>query len=85
MRQALIQLLRGLVNKRIRVTTTEGETFVGVVKLVDEEHQDLVHELLSTNQPQRYEKMGTSIPGWYAIPFEYIEHVREDEQDTSPG
>jgi hypothetical protein len=82
MRQGLIELLKRLVNKMVCVTTTEGETFIGVIKLVDEEHQDLVYELLSTNQPQRYEKMGTSVPGWYTIPFEYIEQVREDDQDT---
>jgi hypothetical protein len=82
-KEALVELLKKLVNKRICVTTTEGETFVAVVLHVDEEHQDVVHELLSTDRPQRYEKMGTSVPGWYVTPFEYIAQVREEEQDRN--
>jgi|DewCreStandDraft_1066081.scaffolds.fasta_scaffold08574_5 small nuclear ribonucleoprotein (snRNP)-like protein len=81
--ETLIELLKKLVNKKIRVTTTTGETYVAILLHVDEEHRDVVHEILSTDRPERYEKMGTSVPGWYVTPFEYIAHVCEDDQDTS--
>lgn len=77
MKADTLQFLKSRINQTIQITTTERETFVATVRVVDEEEKYVIHDLLSTNQPERYEKMGTPINATYVIPFEFIESVQE--------
>jgi|DewCreStandDraft_5_1066085.scaffolds.fasta_scaffold23518_4 hypothetical protein len=81
----VLELLKSRVSRTIQITSTEGETFVAAVQLGDEEEGYVIHELLSTDRPERCEKMGMSIPGWYLTPLEYIAHVCNYYEDIRPG
>lgn len=72
--------LRGFQGKRVRLTSTEGEGMLARVLSVDDEHQDLVVDVLSTNRPEAYERMGRRFDqaGW-VIPFEFIAHIVADD------
>lgn len=64
------------VDKKVRITTVEGETFVAKVIWVDHQNGELVHELITTSQPDRYHRMNKANPeGAYLIPFDYISRV----------
>lgn len=78
-----LQLLKRNVNKRVRIRATTGENILTIVRFVDEEHRDVVHDLISTDRPARYVEMGAPIPGAYVIPFEFIDSVQELPQDAS--
>lgn len=75
--------LRPFQGKVVRLTSTEAEVMLARVLLVDKEHQNVIVEVFSTDQPKRYERWGRghSEAGW-AIPFEFIASVSEgDDSD----
>ncbi|MGH9396159.1 MAG: hypothetical protein ACRD18_04840 [Terriglobia bacterium] len=75
--------LRGFEGQIVRVTSTEGEVMVAKVLSVSEEHLDVVVDVLSTNQPERYERLGKKYTeGAWAIPFEFIASVSPEAHGT---
>jgi hypothetical protein len=67
---------RKFIGKKVRITTTEGEVVISKLLSVDSEHKDLIHDLISTNAPERYHKMGKpDAKGLYALPFEFIASI----------
>ncbi len=73
--------LREFQGKLVRIATTEGEIIAAKVLSVDEEHQDVVLEVLSTNQPERYERLGKRhLEAGWVMPFEYILHIDFEEK-----
>jgi hypothetical protein len=72
------ETLRGFERKIVRLTSTEGEVMIARVLSVDDEHQDVVVDVLSTNQPGRYERLGKKHDeGAWVIPFEYIADIAD--------
>jgi hypothetical protein len=57
--------------------TTEGERIRATVVHVDREHEDVVLDVLETDSPERYARMGRAIgdTSW-VIPFEFIGEIR---------
>jgi hypothetical protein len=68
--------LRQFQDRVVRIRSTEGEVMVAKVVLVDQEHQDLIMDVLSTDQPDRYDRLGKKYDecAW-AIPFEFIADI----------
>ena len=54
---------------------TEGEVLLAKAVLVDDEHEDVIYDLISTTQPERYTKSPKESA--FAIPFGYIAGVEE--------
>lgn len=80
MLSSYFEKLRGVEGKVIRINSTEGEVIVAKVLSVSEEHQDIVVDVLSTNQPERYAKLGKQYTeGAWVIPFEFIESINPEE------
>jgi hypothetical protein len=77
-----IRKLSASVDKKVRIVTTEGETFVAKVLWVDEEHHDLVYDLISTTTPERYKQLGVRSESACLIPFDYISRI-DMEEDAS--
>lgn len=71
--------LVGFQGKRVRIASTEGEIIIAKVLSVGEEYEDLVVDVLSTNQPERYERLGRkhTEAGW-VIPFQFIADIALD-------
>ena len=68
--------LRAFEQKVVHLTSTEGEAMVARVLWVSEEHCDVTVVVLSTNQPERYVRLGRKhTEGAWVIPFEYIKDV----------
>lgn len=69
--------LRRFEGMVVRVTSTEGEVMTAKVLSVSEEYQDVLLDVLSTNQPERYERLGKKLneAGW-VIPIQYILEVQ---------
>lgn len=62
--------------KVVRLTSTEGEIMIAEVTFVDEEHEDISLGIKSTNQPERYERLGGRFDkGGWVMPFEFIADV----------
>lgn len=65
--------LRNSEGKVVRLTTTEGETMTVKIVSVSEEYQDVVVDVLSTNQPERYLRLGKPhTDGAWVIPIEFL-------------
>jgi small nuclear ribonucleoprotein (snRNP)-like protein len=77
MKADVLAFLKSKLNRTIQITTTEQETLVAIVRVVDEEERYVILDLLSTNQPERYERMGRPVQATYLLPFEFIESVQE--------
>jgi hypothetical protein len=76
MQPALLDKLRMSEGKVVRLTSTEGEVMTAKVLSVSDESQDVVVDVLSTDQPERYERFGKKhSEGAWAIPFDYISEV----------
>jgi hypothetical protein len=68
--------LRAFEGKVVRLTSTEGEALLARVLHVSEDDQDVTIEILSTNQPERYIRLGKNYAeGAWAIPFDFIADV----------
>ena len=71
-----LDALRHFEGKVVRLTTTEDEIIIAKVLSVSDEHQDVVVDVLSTNQPERYVRLGKPhTEGAWAIPFAYLARV----------
>jgi len=71
--------LRRSEGKVVRLTTTESETILARVVSVCDEEKDVVIDVISTNQPERYLRLGRKhTDGAWAIPFEYLARVEAD-------
>jgi hypothetical protein len=82
MNDSIIDKLKKNIRKRVRITATTGENLVVIIRTVDEE-DGVVYDLIETDQPQRYAKMGMPVPGTYLTPFEFIAGVDELETPDS--
>ncbi|MDQ1405236.1 MAG: hypothetical protein QOG55_865 [Acidobacteriaceae bacterium] len=66
--------------KIVHLTSMEGEVITARVLSASDTNQDVVVDVRSTNQPERYERLGKSYnDGAWAIPFEYIQDVEPQE------
>ncbi len=52
----LLNLLRGYVNKRIRLSFSDGEVLVADLDLVLDDEDAVVFDLVASNKPDKYEK-----------------------------
>jgi hemerythrin superfamily protein len=76
MNSQIAERLRKLESGLVRLSSTEGEVIVARLLSISEEHQDVVLDIISTSQPERYERLGSRYnDGAWAIPFEYIGDV----------
>ena len=84
MRSITLEEVRRFEGAVVRLTSTEGEVMIARVLSVSDEYQDVLLDVLSTNQPERYERLGKKLneAGW-VIPFEYILEVQP--QDGTGG
>lgn len=75
--------LRAFQGKVAHVWSTGGEAMTARVLLVDEEHGDLVLDVLATDQPERYERLGRHYrsAGW-VMPFEFILEIRVTDEPS---
>ncbi len=65
--------LRNSEGKIVRLTTTEDEVMTVKMVSFSDEHQDVVVDVLSTNQPERYLLLGKPhTEGAWAIPFAFL-------------
>ena len=70
----------------MRLTSTEGEVLSARVLHVSEEDEDVTIDILSTNQPERYARMGKDYKdrAW-AIPFAFIAALAPGDQSDTPA
>jgi hypothetical protein len=59
--------------------TTEGERIRATVVHVDREHEDVVLDVLETDRPERYVRMGRAVgDSSWVVPVEFIGEIRRD-------
>jgi hypothetical protein len=77
MKSMVQEELRKYEGRIARITSTEGEVIIAKVVWVSDEHQDVILDVLSTNQPERYERFGKKYNecAW-VLPFEFIRDVQ---------
>jgi len=81
-----IKRLQKLEGEVVRLTSTEGEAMIAKVLSVSEEYQDVIVSVLSTNQPERYERLGKKYDeAAWAIPFEYVRDVQPHAGSAAQG
>jgi hypothetical protein len=81
MAQNLLEELRAKEGRVVQLTSTEGEVLSARVLHVSEEEEDVLIDILSTNQPERYERMGKSYKeGAWTIPFAFIAKIESGGQ-----
>jgi len=69
-------MLRQFDGHVVLLRSTEGENMRARVVHVDREHQDIVLDILDTDQPARYESLGKPFArGSWVIPFGYIAEI----------
>lgn len=80
MESNLLLQLRQYEGKVVRLTSTEGEIMIAKIADVSEEEQDVTLDIFSTNQPERYTRMGKNYhEGAWAIPFDFIAEISPEE------
>ena len=80
MEQNFLQKLRAKEGAIVQITSTEGEVLSARLLHISEEAEDVTIDILSTNQPERYEQMGKSYKGGaWAIPFAFIAGIESNE------
>jgi hypothetical protein len=80
-----LEELRAKEGKVVQLTSTEGEVLSARVLHISEEEEDILIDILSTNQPERYERMGKSYKeGAWALPFAFIAGIESGEQSNNP-
>ena len=80
MNSEIAERLRKLERGLVRLSSTEGEVIIARLSLISEKRQDGVLKIISTSQPQRYDRLGGNVPmiGAGVIPFEYIRDVEPE-------
>jgi hypothetical protein len=79
MNSQIAERLRKLEGGLVRLSSTEGEVIISRLLSMSEEHQDVVLDLISTSQPERYDRLGRKYnDGAWVIPFEYIRDVQQE-------
>jgi hemerythrin superfamily protein len=79
MNSEIAERLRKLESSLVRLSSTEGEVIIARLLSISEEHQDVVLDIISTSQPERYDRLGRQYnDGAWAIPFEYIRDVQPE-------
>jgi hypothetical protein len=79
MNSQIAERLRKLEGGLVRPSSTEGEVIISRLLSMSEEHQDVVLDLISTSQPERYDRLGRKYnDGAWVIPFEYIRDVQQE-------
>jgi hypothetical protein len=68
-----IELLKRSSGKTVEFLCTDGEIVQASVRWVSDEDNDLIHDLVSSNMPERYRDRENCA---YLTPFEQIESVR---------
>ncbi|MGB6835933.1 MAG: hypothetical protein WCA94_11435 [Candidatus Acidiferrum sp.] len=68
-----LQLLKASVDKLVKIRCCDGEVLVARVHFVSDEYEDLIYDVVSTNQTARYEKHGQQAA--YTVGFQDIESV----------
>jgi hypothetical protein len=78
-------LLPSYEGKRVRIVSTEGESLLARILHVSGEQEDVVLDILSTDQPDRYVKLGKrpEDSSW-AIPFAFIAKIDPVDDQSSP-
>ena len=65
-----IERLRSYTDKIVRMKTTDGESLVVKVILMQDEYQDFIHDIISSDQRHRYRKpLGSAA---YVAPYSQI-------------
>ena len=79
MAQDLVEELCQSVDQVVRLHCADGEVISAKIEFVSEEDQDVICQVLSTNQPGKpaYEKGG--IPADYLIRLEDIEQIEMED------
>jgi hypothetical protein len=67
-----IGFLKSRIDQTVLFHCKDGERIVGRVLFVSEEEQDVIYDLISSNQAGRYESFGDAA---YSLTFEEIERV----------
>jgi hypothetical protein len=67
-----ISFLKSRIEQTVLSHCKDGERIVGTVHFVSEEEQDVIYDLIASNQATRYEYSGDSA---YRLAFEKIECV----------
>jgi hypothetical protein len=65
-----IERLRSYTDKIVRMKTTDGESLIVKVVLMQDEYQDFIYDLIWSDQEHRYRKPLTSCA--YATPYNQI-------------
>jgi hypothetical protein len=79
MNSQIAERLRKLESGLVRLSSTEGEVIIARLLFISEEHQDVVVDVVSTSQPERYVRLGGKYnDGAWVIPFEYIRDVQPE-------
>jgi hypothetical protein len=79
MNSQIAERLRKLESGLVRLSSTEGEVIIARLLSISEEHQDVVLDIISTSQPERYDHLGGKYnDGAWVIPFEYIRDVQPE-------
>jgi len=55
-----LQLLKSSVNKSVKLRCIDGEVLVATIIYVWDEYGDITFDVVSTNQPEKYEKYPAS-------------------------
>lgn len=76
-----IALLKANIDKQVRITAADGEVLVVKLILVSEEEEDIIYDLISTNRPDKYERL--EVRPAYALPFYAIKWIQTFEPDAT--
>jgi hypothetical protein len=81
MKSSFVDTLKANINKKVLIVAEERgerEAITAIVRFIDEE-DGVIYDLIATDRPERYQRMGAKIPGRFLTPFEFITEVRELE------
>jgi hypothetical protein len=82
MTRTIGDILRRYEGKTVRIVSTEGEIMTVKVLSVSDPYQDVIVDVLSTNQPERYTRLDRKYnEGSWAVPLEYIQAVEPGGPD----
>ncbi len=68
-----LDLLKNRIDRVVRIDCIDGEVLFAKPLVVTEEDEDIIFDLISTNRPDKYEKL--DIQPAYMLRFEHIAHV----------
>lgn len=79
MKSSIVDTLKANINKEVIIVAEEHgyrEMINAIVRFIDEE-DGVIYDLIATDHPERYQRMGATIPGRFLTPFEFVAEVRE--------